>query len=153
MTPNTDNNHRFSLLAYELKLMNKAEVSLKFSYQRCLELGKKTRYSLQEQERFESLTSRFARLSDIVIQKLFQLIDQIELEDEGTIRDRINHAEKKQLIRSASDFIIIRELRNSIAHEYQEDAITNIFHSVLDKTPLLFNCVTQINQYCKKYPI
>ncbi len=133
--------------------MNKAADILDFSYQRCLKLGKKEQYSLEEQERFESLTSRFARLSDILIQKLFRLIDQIELEDEGTVRDRINRAEKKQLIENASDFIIIRELRNSIAHEYQEDAIKNIFHSVLDKTPQLFNCVVQINQYCKKYPI
>jgi hypothetical protein len=139
------------LLKEELQLLNMASKALDYSYHRCLEVGKKEQYTLEEEERFESLTSRFARLSDILIQKLFRLIDQIELEDSGSVRDRINRAEKKRLINSADDFILIRELRNSIAHEYHPEAIINIFSIVLDQTPLLFDSVTRINQHCKKY--
>ena len=39
-----------------------------------------------ELEHFESLTGRFARLSDLLIQKIFRLIDQLDLEDLGTVR-------------------------------------------------------------------
>jgi len=144
---------KLSLLKQELAFTQKASTALDYSYHRCLKIGKKDQYTLEEEERFESFTSRFARLSDILIQKLFRLIDQIELEDNGTVRDRINRAEKKGLIKNANEFILIRELRNSIAHEYQEEAIRKIFHIVLDKTPQLFDCVYRITQYCKKYPI
>ena len=44
------------------------------------------------------MTSRFARLSDIIIQKIFRLIESLELEEPGTVRDRINQAEKWGII-------------------------------------------------------
>ncbi len=56
-----------------------------------------------------------ARLSDLLIQKLFRPIDQPE-DESGTIRDRINRAEKKGLIAAVAKFIEIRELRNQIAY-------------------------------------
>jgi len=143
--------NKLKLLHQELELMNKASHTLDYSYQRCLIIGKKNQYSMEEEERFESLTSRFARLSDILVQKLFRLIDSIELEDQGSVRDRINRAEKRELINSANDFILIRELRNSIAHEYKAEAITKIFTLVLDLTPVLFDSVSRINLHCKKY--
>jgi len=145
------NHNRLYLLTQELELMNKASGTLNYSYQRCMAIAKKSQYSLEEEERFESLTSRFARLSDILVQKIFRLIDQIELEDQGSVRDRINRAEKRELLASAHDFILIRELRNSIAHEYQPDAIIKIFALVLKLTPVLFDSVHRINNFCKKY--
>ena len=40
----------------------------------------------------ETLTARFARLSDIFVQKFLRLIDTLELTNEGSIIDRINRA-------------------------------------------------------------
>jgi len=45
---------------------------LRYSLQRCKEIGVKKDYSLEELDRFESLTSRFARTSDIYTQKLMK---------------------------------------------------------------------------------
>ena len=44
--------------------------------------------------------------------------------------------------------IEMRELRNSIVHEYIPDAIKNIFISALKLTPLLIKDVELINSYC-----
>ncbi len=139
------------LLELELDLLNKAAQALRYSYDRCNQIGVKDVYSQDEQEKFEALTGRFARLSDILIQKIFRLIDAIDLDAEGTVRDRINRAEKKNLIQSASGFIEVRELRNEIAHEYIPDAIEAIFEKALLKTPLLFDSVERVQRYCERY--
>jgi hypothetical protein len=88
-------------------------------------------------ESLEALTSRFARLCDIIIQKAFRLIEIFDLEEPGTVRDRINRAEKKELITSADQFISLRMLRNEIAHDYKTDTILSLFERVLEQTPIL----------------
>ena len=97
------------------------------------------------------LTGRFARLADLLVQKIFRLIDRMDLEDQGTIRDRINRAEKKGLIASAEQFILIKELRNTIAHEYDPVATQQIFLNVLAFCPLLFDSVDRVKKYIVIY--
>ena len=92
------------LLKRELKLLGDAEKILKYSFENCKKIGIKGKYILPELDQFEAFTGRFARLSDIVIQKIFRLIDRIDLEEEGTVRDRINRSEKKGLIKNADIF-------------------------------------------------
>lgn len=139
------------LLQAELELMDKAREHLRYSYERCQAIVGKASYTLEELEHFESLTSRFARLSDLLIQKLFRLIDQLDLDQSGTIRDRINRAEKKGLIADAARFVEIRELRNQIAHEYNPNAMLTIFTEVLPYCPPLFDAVERVHRYSKKY--
>jgi hypothetical protein len=141
------------LLHEELDLMDKAANIMDYSFQKCKEIGIKEEYSYDELDRFESLTSRFARLSDILIQKLFRVIDQLELESEGTVRDRINRAEKKEIIKSANNFVTIRVLRNQIAHEYIPEEIRGMFKKVLKYVPDLLDSVKRVKNYCKKFTV
>ena len=106
---------------------------------------------LEDLEKLESLTARFARFNDILLQKIFRLIDVIDLDHAGTVRDRINRAEKKELINNAVEFIEIRELRNSIAHEYQPEALSLIFPRVLAYTPVLLDIADRARAYCRQY--
>lgn len=137
------------LFLSELKLLEDSNEVLKYSYEKCSEIGIKDSYSIEELDRFEALTSRFARTSDILIQKIFRLIDTIELERPGTIIDRINRAEKREVISSAKIFKEIRRLRNDIAHEYIPSAIREIFQKVLELTPYLLDSVEKIKEYRK----
>jgi hypothetical protein len=68
-----------------------------------------------------------------------------------TIRDRINRAEKKELIGSNDFFVEIRMVRNEIAHEYLPEAIHDIFGKVLQLTPALLDGVERSIAYCRKY--
>ena len=145
------NQRKFDLLRDEVALMDKAANHLRFSLQRCVAIQGKNNYSPEELERFESLASRFARLSDLVIQKMFRLIDQIDLENQETVRDRINNAEKKGLIKSSETFVEIRELRNSISHEYTEQAMRKIFNTVITYCPDLLDAVKRIQRYIRRY--
>ncbi|MGH2575957.1 MAG: hypothetical protein ACRDFC_09695 [Ignavibacteria bacterium] len=144
---------QIELLNYELALLNKATEILKYSFEKCKNLEGKKEFSLNELDNLESLTSRFARLSDLLIQKIFRLIDGIELEDSGTIRDRINRAEKRNIIDSADILTEIRILRNNIAHEYLPEAITEIYKNVIKYTPNLLKFCEATISFCKKYKV
>lgn len=139
------------LLAQELKILQDACDVLTYSFNKCTAIGLKETYEPEELESFESFTGRFARLSDILIQKVFRLIDELDLDSHGTIRDRINRAEKKELIVSSEIFVEIRMVRNDIAHEYLPEAIHDIFGKVLLLTPHLLGGVEQTVSYCRKY--
>lgn len=141
----------YLILQKELKLLDDATEVLRYSFDKCTRIGLKQAYQPEELESFESFTGRFARLSDILIQKIFRLIDEIDLETQGTIRDRINRAEKKELIDSSDTFVEIRMVRNDIAHEYLPEAIHETFAKVLELTPALLDSVERVNAYSHRY--
>jgi len=139
------------LLKKELDIMNKARDILEYSYKACSNISKKDTYQNDELDKFEALTSRFARLSDILTQKIFRLIEYLEMETPGTVRDRINRAEKWELIDSADDFFMIRELRNSIAHEYIPESVKQIYREALKYTPILFKTCDNVKLYISRF--
>jgi len=139
------------LLIKELKVLDDARDVLTYSFNKCSAIGIKEKYEPEELESFESFTGRFARLSDILIQKIFRLVDELDLDSQGTVRDRINRAEKKELIVSIDLFVEIRIVRNDIAHEYLPEAIRDIFVKVLSLTPHLLDGVERAKKYCRKY--
>lgn len=138
------------LLQKELQLLEDASQVLEYSFTKCSRIGLKSDYSPEELESFESLCSRFARLSDIMTQKIFRLLAEIALEQPGTVRDRINRAEKWNLIESAEDFVAIRIVRNDIAHEYLPEAILDLFKKVMKLTPALLKGVALTTDYCSR---
>lgn len=120
-----------------LQDMENARNVLEYSYNKCRRIIIEPGLSPESLESLEALTSRFARLGDLIIQKVFRLVDMFDLEEPGTVRDRINRAEKKGLITSADQFIELRMLRNEIAHDYKSDTILSLFEKVLNMTPVL----------------
>lgn len=53
-------------LSQELAATENARDILQYSYEKCSRIGIKTGFTYEELESFEALTSRFARLSDII---------------------------------------------------------------------------------------
>ncbi len=138
------------LLIEELRLLEYSNNMLTYSYNTCRNIGIKENYTFEELDKFEALTSRFARTSDMLIQKIFRLIDILELERPGSVIDRINRAEKRGLISSSEIFKEIRYLRNEISHEYIPTVIEQIFEKVLRLVPYLIDSIDRVNKYCEK---
>ncbi len=134
-------------LQAELQELYKARDVLHYSYAKCAHVPIDSSMDPEQMESFEALTSRFARLSDIMTQKIFRYLDSIDLEESGTTRDRINRADKRGIISSAQDFVHIRMLRNEIAHEYKAETIHDIFERVLALTPVLLDSVDRVVGY------
>lgn len=144
-------NNLTEILRRELAVLEGARDIFQYSFEKCSGIGVRSDFTYEELESFEALTSRFARLSDIIIQKILRLFDELDLEEPGTVRDRINRAEKKGIIASADDFIQIRILRNEIAHEYKPEAVGKIFMQVMKLAPPLLESVDGIAACSKRY--
>lgn len=132
------------LLQMELKMLKEAGEVLEYSYNTCNRIGLNKRHTFAEMDKFEALTSRFARTSDIMVQKIFRLIDAVELELPGSVIDRINRAEKRGDISSAETFREIRRLRNDIAHEYILESIDQLYKKAMELTPDLLDSVNKV---------
>jgi len=138
------------LLKINLEILGKSLVRFSESYSICREIGIKDEFSNQELREFESLTSRFARTVDLFINKSLRSLYKVELEDIGTVIDLLNKAEKRGIIESADIWKNIKELRNSIAHDYDIDDFTNdIFQPVLKYAPIIERSVAALNSYCE----
>jgi uncharacterized protein with HEPN domain len=74
------------------------------------------------------------------------------LEDIETVIDLLNKAEKREIIESAEVWKKIKELRNSIAHDYDvADFANDIFKPALEYTPVIEKSVASLKFYCEKY--
>lgn len=142
-----------ALMIEELKedfhRLDRAVGMLKYSLQRCEKIGLKIDYSLGELERFESLTARFARTSDIYTQKIMKGIILILREEAKTFIDRANLFEKLE-ISNAEDLKLTRDLRNEISHEYKVDDLTEIFESVIEYSHKLIEVIEKTKAFINK---
>jgi len=134
-----------------LKDMDESRYWLKRSYDICQAIGVKDAYNEDEFDAFETLTGRFARTCDIIIQKGFRSIDKVEFEDRGALLDALNRAHKRGLIDSIDEIRIVRDLRNEIVHEYRRLHLQKLFQSILAQTPGLFSLLDRISDYCRQY--
>jgi uncharacterized protein with HEPN domain len=130
-----------------LATLDKTSSALVYSYDKCNDIGEKDEYDLEEQESFEALTSRFARTSDILTQKVIKTLFMLLQENIKTIIDAANFLEKLELIDNADDLLNIREIRNQIAHEYVESDIKDLFLDVLQNVPELRKIISNVEAF------
>ena len=83
----------------------------------------KLEYDQDLAERVEAFVGRFARLQDTLGDKLLPLLLTALGEKITSAIDNLEKAEKLGLIASADDWMIIRQLRNQMVHEYVEDPV------------------------------
>jgi phosphoglycolate phosphatase-like HAD superfamily hydrolase len=74
-------------------------------------------------ERVEAFVSRFARLQDMLGDKLLPEILSALGERVGAVIDNLDRAERLGLLTSADEWLVMRNLRNQMVHEYVEDVV------------------------------
>jgi len=149
----TEQDKVIAVLKDEIENANRASAVLSYSYSKCQKIAIKSTYTEGDAEAFEALTSRFARLCDLLLQKVWRVLFIVELEDDGSVRDRLNRAEKKGLIDDAETFIEMRLLRNRIAHDYNMAKMNEIYKEVLGFTPLLLDAINKVHSYLKTHKL
>lgn len=127
-------NNRALLSSYEIKI-KKALDHLEYSHKKILNL--KTQ-NLDEEalETWESYTSRLARVVDIFLTKYLKL--RVLNEDpafDGTLREFCNYGEKMNLLDSTDAWLVLRELRNETAHEYEDADLAEFFNRLRSEAP------------------
>ena len=145
------NELHIKVLRENIDKLNLSAEWIKRSYEQTRGIEHRGNYSAEEFDKLEILASRYARTTDMLVNKVLRSIDTVEYEDIGTIIDIMNRAEKRGLVSSAGLLRDIKDLRNSIVHEYQIAEIAGFFSGVLHYTPVLLEIIGNVNLYCKKY--
>ena len=89
----------------------------------------------------DMISTRFARLQDLIGSKIFSSILLILGEEVTNYRDNLNKLEKLRILNDASWWRRIRELRNSITHDYPEDS--RLFFKPYSESEMLGDFCTQ----------
>jgi len=120
---------------------------LERSYAQCVSIGIKENYTAEEYDRYENLTSRYARVADLIVHKVLRSIDVVELMEPGSVIDTANRAVARGLVDSVEALRGFKDLRNDIAHEYKTDELAELFSDVLQATPKLLALARSILDY------
>ena len=125
------------LLRQQTLQLQKQMQWLQHSFEQCFVLGIKSDYEVDEYGLFETLSSRYSRTIDFLIRKYFRSIDLYEFENPGTLIDVVQHAHKRGLVENIDELRLMKDLRNSIVHEYLEEKLAETFDELLEYTPKL----------------
>lgn len=142
------------ILQYLQKNFDQADEAvnhLVISIIRCKSFINNKKLSEEQLIELEALTGRFARASDLLIQKVLKTIERLDGSAPGTVRDRILQAEKKGLTTDAKILLIIRDVRNTIAHEYEFQNQKEIFVFAFNHTSFLIDVLANAKQYSQKF--
>jgi len=118
-------------LKQDAVLLEKQLAWLKLSCKACKVITIKENYTIDEFGQFEILCSRYSRDIDFLIRKIFRTIDEYEFENQGTLVDVVNNAHKRGLFPDIEELRMMKDVRNTIVHEYIEDALVDVFDEVL----------------------
>jgi uncharacterized protein with HEPN domain len=74
-------------------------------------------------ERIDAFVSRFGRLQDTVADKLLPALLAALGEKTSSMLDNLDRVERLGLLKSADEWMTMRNLRNQMVHEYMEDTL------------------------------
>jgi len=142
MQLNYNLNKLLILLKSEWELMQEAKEAFQYSVKSCAvyETDDKN-LSMEDEDRMEAYTARFARLLDIYTQKILRTIDKIELNPQSPLKDIINRAAKNNIISDAEKLISLKLFRNEIVHEYIPSSQRKIFFEIKSYESFLLECI------------
>ena len=124
---------------------------LQRSYNQCQKIELEKNFNDDDFDKLENLTSRFARVTDLLINKMYRAIDAAELKQPGSLIDTINSAEKKNLIESVEQARTLKDIRNEIAHEYILEDLCSLFNEVLHETEQLIKLSNKAIDYAEQF--
>jgi hypothetical protein len=137
-------------LLLDKKLLEKQLFWIDISYSECTTISIKNEYNIEEFGKFETLCSRYSRGIDFLIRKIFRTLDEYEFENQGTLVDVVNNAHKRGLFENIDELRIMKDIRNTIVHEYIEDELTQVFEEVLEYTEKLIEIIHSTLKYIDK---
>lgn len=137
-------------LQLDKNLLEKQLFWIEISFNECSKIGTKEEYTIEEFGKFETLCSRYSRGIDFLIRKIFRTLDEYEFENQGTLVDVVNNAHKRGLFDDIEKLRLMKDVRNTVVHEYIEDELADIFDEVLEYTEDLINIINTTLKYINK---
>lgn len=102
------------------------------------------------QETLEAMTARFARLEDLLVKRVFRAVAALELSDAQRLLDVPDLMERLELIDSTAQWVELKELRNTIVHEYELDDLPALQRRVFKAVPVLFDTLGAASRFASR---
>lgn len=140
------------LIARQLDHLQRMREYLAHSFERCSELFPVTNWQAMSMEQHEMLAAFRVRFSEFQ-EHLGKTMRAVAIEEEVEV-DRFGSVlafmEKLKVLESVERWKMIREIRNAVNHEYEEDAgrLSQFFTEMFKATPELFACHERLVFFC-----
>lgn len=138
-----------NIFCENLKLLEKNLYWLMKSYKKAESIDLNKDLSEEDFEVLETLSNRFGRTVDILINKVLRGLDILELEDISRKLDIVIRAEKRGFVDNYKILIEMKDLRDELVHEYIQENLVERFKEILIYTPELFNIINKLKLYVK----
>jgi hypothetical protein len=119
--------------------------------QRILPINNWRALSLEQHETLAAFRVRFSEFQEHLgkTMRAVAIEEEIEVERFGSV---LAFMEKLGVLESTERWKIVRELRNAVNHEYEEDAdrLTQFFTEMVKATPELFEHLQRLLDFCAK---
>lgn len=142
------------LIASQLTHLQRMREYLAYSVQRCKQIFPLSNWrtlSLEQHETLAAFRVKFSELQEHLgkTMRAVAIEEEVEVERFGSV---LAFMEKLGVLESVERWKIIRELRNAVNHEYEEDAdrLTQFFMEMINATPELFACHQKLLDFCSK---
>lgn len=103
-------------------------------------------------ERVDAFVGRFGRLQDTLGDKLLPALLLLLEERTGPFVDNLNRAERLGWVASVDEWLLMRQLRNQMVHEYIEDpaVLVNALHAGHAFVPALLFAAKQMTDEAER---
>ncbi len=140
------------LIAKKLSHLHRMSNYLNYSAQRAQGILPSVNWqtlSLEQHETLAAFRVRFSEFQEHLgkTMRAIAIEEEVEVDHFGSV---LAFMEKLDIIESTERWKLIRELRNAINHEYEEDAdkLTQFFVETLKATPELFDYFQRLLKFC-----
>jgi len=138
-------------LRADRQLLEKQRFWLDYSIRECRKIGIRPKYDPEQFGKFETLCARYARGIDFLVRKLYRTLDRYEFEDQGSLIDTVNRAHKRGLFDDIERLREMKDLRNTLVHEYVEEKLAETFEELLEYTPELLEICDRSLDYIRSH--
>lgn len=142
------------LIARQLAHLQRMREYLVYSFERAEKITPTLNWRMLTAEQHESLAAFRVRFSEFQehlgkVMRAVAIEEEVEVERFGSV---LAFMEKLGILESAERWKLIRELRNAVNHEYEEDAdrLTQFFTEMVKATPELLEYFQRLLDFCAK---
>lgn len=140
------------LIARQLGYLQRMREYLAYSVQRVQQISPMTNWRMLSLEQHETLAAFRVRFSEFQehlgkTMRAVAIEEEVEVERFGSV---LAFMEKLGILESMERWKLIRELRNAVNHEYEEDAdrLAQFFMEMVKAAPELFECHRRLLDFC-----
>lgn len=138
------------LILIEFEDLKKVVNLLKASVNKFVPYDTQKIYTPDALEYYDSLSFRFEKSIELILNFFKGLEIFMNFETSDTLRDRLLMMQKIDIIDDLEFWIEARILRNKVAHAYLPEQLKDIYSEIMNKSPVIFNCLEKIAKYLKK---